>query len=173
MDSLAVPKPVGGAELHLVRINARFQTEVFDEFSGTVHARTREGITVLDDIREALAMVYEEADSHGVFDVGELRRVYGEDYERSRSTRADSHGVFDVGELRRVYGEDYERLAIDEMGRRWTVAVHDLDVAINDRDLDAVESHLSELRRLNRTFSRLSTERYLRTLATDDLHARR
>ena len=129
-----------------MRINARFQTEVFDEFCGTVHARTREGITVLDDIREALAMVYEEA---------------------------DSHGVFDVGELRRVYGEDYERLAIDEMGRRWTVALHDLDVAINDRDLDAVEAHLSELRSLNRTFSRLSTERYLRTLATDDLHAPR
>ena len=45
------------------------------------------------------------------------------------------------------------------------------DVAIDDRDLDAVEAHLSSCARLNRTFSRLSTERYLRTLATDDLHA--
>ena len=84
---------------------------------------------------------------------------------------ADSHGVFDAGELRRVYGEDYERLGIDEMGRRWTTTLGDLDTAIDDRDLDAVEAHLSELRRLNRTFSRLSTERYLRTLATDDLRA--
>ena len=92
LDSLAVPKRVGGAELHLVRINARFQTEVFDEFCGTVHARTREGFTVLDDIREALAMVYEEADSHGVFDVGELRRVYGEDYDRLAIDEMDGGG---------------------------------------------------------------------------------
>src|SRR5262245_21355811 len=40
LDSLPLPTLIGGAELDLVRINARFRTEVFDEFSGQVHARS-------------------------------------------------------------------------------------------------------------------------------------
>src|SRR3954453_16576948 len=40
LDSLPLPTLIGGAELDLVRINARFQTEVFDEFTGHVHARS-------------------------------------------------------------------------------------------------------------------------------------
>ncbi len=137
LDSLAVPTLVGGPELHLVRINAKFQTEVFDEFAGNVHARSREGIAVLDDIREALDVVYDEA---------------------------NSHGIFDVGELRRVYGEDYERLAIDEKGKEWLQHLDELYTSIDANDLDGVEAHLRELRALNRTFSKLSTERYLRSL---------
>ena len=49
----------------------------------------------------------------------------------------------------------------------------DLHTAIEDRDLDAVEAHLSDLRRLNRTFSRLSAERYLRSLAAAEGQAAR
>jgi hypothetical protein len=128
---------VGGAELHLVRINARFQTEVFDEFTGTVHARSRDGIAVLDELREALELVYDEA---------------------------NTHGVFDVGELRRVYGDDFERLGIDEKGRQWLAALDHLNTAIDSRELDEVESVLRELRVLNLAFSKLSAERYLRSL---------
>jgi DNA-binding FadR family transcriptional regulator len=140
LDSLAGPTLIGGAELHLVRINARFQTEVFDEFIGTVHARSREGIAVLDDIREALEVVYDEA---------------------------NSHGIFDVGELRRVFGVDYERLAIQEKGKEWLQRLDELDASIDANDLDGVEAHLAELRLLNRMFSKLSTERYLRSLGSD------
>ena len=140
LDSLAVPTLIGGPELHLVRINARFQTEVFDEFAGNVHARSREGIAVLDDIRESLEVVYDEA---------------------------NSHGIFDVGELRRVYGDDYERLSIGEKGKEWLQHLDELDASIDAKDLDGVETHLGELRTLNRTFSKLSTERYLQTLDVD------
>jgi hypothetical protein len=140
LDSLPMPTRVGGSEMHLVRINARFQTEVFDEFAGTVHARAREGIAVLDDIREALELVYDEA---------------------------NAYGIFEVGELRRVYGEDYDRLGLDEMGHRWLTTLQDLQAAIDERDLDGVEARLGELRRLNRTFSRLSTERLLHTFDAD------
>ena len=136
-DPLPARSSVGGAELTLVRINARFQSEVFDEFVGNVRARAREGLPVFDDIREALDLVDEEAATFGVFQDSELRRIYGEDYE-GRDVRAT--------------------------GERWVAAETALDAALDAQDLDAVEALLAEMRDMNRTFSILSTERYLRSL---------
>ena len=65
-----------------MRINARFKVEVFDEFVGTVHARAADGVDVFADIREAVRVVYEDADRFGLFEDRELRRVYGEAFER-------------------------------------------------------------------------------------------
>ena len=128
---------VGGPELSLVRVNARFQADVFDEFAGTVRARVREGLPVLDEIREAISLVYDEA---------------------------DTYGVFDEAELRRVYGEDYEGKGIRAMGERWDATLQALEAAITAEDLQAVESSLAALREMNRTFCVESTERYLRSL---------
>jgi hypothetical protein len=136
-DPQPSPNRVGGAELSLVRINARFQAEVFDEYAGTVHARVREGLPVLEEIREALSLVYDEA---------------------------NTFGVFDEAELRRVYGEDYEGRGIREMGERWVDTLRELDAAIDAADLGAVEAKLAAMREMNRTFSIQSTECYLRAL---------
>jgi hypothetical protein len=96
---------------------------------------------VLEDIREALALVYDEANTYGVFAQAELRRIYGSDYEE--------HGI-------------------DEMGAHWEATLRELDVAIDSQDLDAVEAKLAVLADLNRSFSILSTERYLRRLQAGD-----
>ena len=96
---------------------------------------------MLEDIREALALVYDEANTYGVFGQAELRRVYGADYEE--------HGI-------------------DAMGRTGRPPCRELDAAINAQDLDAVEAQLAVLAELNRSFSILSTERYLRSLQTTD-----
>ena len=137
LDPQPAPGRVGGAELSLVRINARFQAEVFDEFVGTVHARIREGLPALDEIRESLSLVYDEA---------------------------NTFGVFDDSELQRVYGEDYEAKGIRAMGQRWDATLQELYAAIDAEDLNAVESKLAELRDMNRSFSIHSTERYLTAL---------
>ena len=42
-DPQVAPNRIGGAELSLVRVNARFQAEVVDEFTGTVRARSPRG----------------------------------------------------------------------------------------------------------------------------------
>ena len=136
-DPQPAPGRVGGPELNLVRINARFQTEVFEEFLGTVHERSREGRPVFDDIGEALRLVYEEA---------------------------DRYGVFDEGELRRVYGEDFEGKGVGEMGSQWEARLRQLESALIGRDTEAVEVLLAALSEMNRSFSILSTERYLAAL---------
>ena len=46
--------------------------------------------------------------------------------------------------------------------------LRELDVAINSQDFDAVEAQLAVLAELNRSFSILSTERYLRSLQAGD-----
>ena len=136
-DPQATTARIGGPELTLVRINARFQVEVIEEFAGSVRARAREGLPVLEDIREALALVYDEA---------------------------NTYGVFNQAELRRVYGADYEARGVDAMGAQWEATLRELDVAIADQDVDAVEAQLAVLAELNRSFSILSTERYLQSL---------
>jgi hypothetical protein len=136
-DPQATTARIGGPELTLVRINARFQLEVIEEFGGSVRARAREGLPVLEDIREALALVYDEA---------------------------NTYGVFGQSELRRVYGADYEKRGVDAMGAHWEATLRELDVAIDSQDLDAVEEKLAVLAELNRSFSILSTERYLHSL---------
>ena len=94
---------------------------------------------MLDEIREAVSLVYDEA---------------------------NTYGVFDEAELRRVYGEDYEAKGIRAMGERWDATLQALDAAITAEDLQAVESNLIALREMNRTFCIESTERYLRSLET-------
>ena len=136
-DPQVAPNRIGGAELSLVRVNARFQAEVVEEFTGTVYARVREGLPVLDEIREAVSLVYDEA---------------------------NTYGVFDETELRRVYGEDYDGKGIRAMGERWDATLQALDAAITVEDVQAVESNLAALGEMNRTFCIESTERYLRSL---------
>ena len=140
-DPQATTARIGGPELTLVRINARFQLEVIEEFAGSVRARAREGLPVLEDIREALALVYDEA---------------------------NTYGVFGQAELRRVYGSDYEERGVDAMGAHWEATLRELDAAIDSQDIDAVEAKLAVLAELNRSFSILSTERYLRSLQSGD-----
>jgi TIR domain len=136
-DPQLAPTRVGGPTFNLVRINARFADEVFDEFVGTVRQRVTDGLDVFVDIGEAVRLVYEEANRFGVFDESSLRRVYGEDY--------DSKGI-------------------ESMGRRWLDSLDRLEKALGERDADDVEAHLTELRTLNREFSKASTERYLELL---------
>ena len=50
------------------------------------------------------------------------------------------------------------------MGAHWEATLRELDLAIDSQDLDAVEAKLAILAELNRSFSILSTERYLRSL---------
>jgi hypothetical protein len=136
-DPQVAPARVGGHELHLVRINARFQVEVIEEFAGTVRARAREGLPVLEDLGEAVDLVYDEA---------------------------NTYGVFDEAELRRTYGSDYTDRGIDAMGQRWQASLAELRSAMAAADFGAVEAQLAELRELNRTFSTLAAERYLDAL---------
>ncbi len=133
-DPQLAPTRVGGPAFNLVRINARFRTEVFEEFVGTVRHRAADGIDVFLGIEEALRLVYEEA---------------------------DRFGVFDDGELRRAYGPDYESKDIAAMGQQWLDALSRLEEALGAHDAGGVETHLAELARLNRAFSKASTERYL------------
>lgn len=139
-DPLVAPSRIGGSELSLVRVNARFRAEVIDEFAGTVRARVREGLPVLDEIREAVSLVYDEANTYGVFDESELQRVYGKDYE-GKGLRA--------------------------MGERWITTLQALDTAIESADLQGVEANLAALGEMNRTFSMESTKRYLLALESD------
>jgi hypothetical protein len=140
-DPQLAPTRVGGPAFNLVRINARFADEVFDEFCGTVRQRLAEGVDVFPDIREAVRLVYEEADRYRMFDDDELRRVYGPEYDAVGSAA---------------------------MGKQWLDALDLLYEALDDRDADGVESQLAELARLNRAFSTLSTERYLELLRGAD-----
>ena len=77
---------------------------------------------------------------------------------------ANTYGVFNQAELRRVYGADYEERGVDAMGAQWEATLRELDAAIADQDVDAVEAQLAVLAELNRSFSILSTERYLQSL---------
>ena len=138
-DPLMEASAMGTSAFNLVRVNARFKAEVFDEFVGTVHGRAADGVDVFADIREALGAVYEDADRFGLFEERELRRVYGD--------------AFDA--------ED-----IAAKGRAWEDGLSRLDAALGARDADNAEIELARLGELNRTFSILSTQRYL-----DLLHA--
>ncbi|HEY7044339.1 MAG TPA: toll/interleukin-1 receptor domain-containing protein [Nocardioidaceae bacterium] len=133
-DPQLAPTQVGGPALNLVRINARFGVEVFDEFVGTVRHRVADGLDVFVDIGEAIRLVYEEA---------------------------DRFGVFDENSLRRAYGPDYESKGIEAMGREWIDSLERLKKGLEERDADLVEEQLAALRQLNRSFSTASTERYL------------
>jgi hypothetical protein len=145
-DPQLAPDQVGGPAFNLVRINARFATEVFDSFCGTIAARQRTNPAVFDEISEAFGLIYEEADRFGLFDVGEIERAYGGAYESSG-----------VGAL------------IDE----WERARQRLDHALTGRDPAATEALLSEMHDLNRQFSLAATKRYLESLQpTTSAHGR-
>ena len=133
-DPLMEPTALGSSVFNLVRLNARFKVEVFDEFVGTVHGRAADGIDVFADIREALGAVYEDADRFGLFEDRELRRVYGD--------------AFEAGD-------------IAAKGREWLDGLDRLDAALGSRDADTAEVELARLQELNRHFSILSTRRYL------------
>jgi len=133
-DPLLEPTALGSSAFNLVRLNARFKVEVFDEFVGTVHGRAADGIDVFADIREALGAVYEDADRFGLFEDRELRRVYGD--------------AFETGD-------------VAAKGRAWEDGLDRLDAALGSRDADTAEIELARLQELNRHFSILSTRRYL------------
>jgi hypothetical protein len=137
LDPQRTPAGLGNPALNLVRINARFATDVFEEFAGCVRDRALSDGEVFVDIREALRDVYEDADRYGVFDEQELRRVYGESF--------DTAGIA-------ALGDEWER----ELG--------ELHRALDACDAGKVETELAALSRLNRTFSTLSAERYLASL---------
>ena len=139
-DPQATTARIGGPELTLVRINARFQLEVIEEFAGSVRAR-RGGPTG--------ARGHPGSTGPGVRRGQHLRRV--------RPSGA-----------RRVYGSDYEDRGVDAMGAHWEATLRELDAAIDSQDIDAVEGKLAVLAELNRSFSILSTERYLRSLQSSD-----
>jgi TIR domain len=140
-DPLLEATAMGTSAFNLVRVNARFKVEVFDEFGRMVHSRAADGVDVFADIREAVRVVYEDADRFGLFEERELRRVYGEAYEREH---------------------------IAAMGEEWEARLERLDAACGGRDADAVETELARLADLNRVFSILSTERYLNLLQVAD-----
>lgn len=133
-DPLPEAAAAGASAFDLMRINARLRAEVFDEFTGTVHARAADGLDVFSDIREALRVVYEDAE-----------RV----------------GLFEPRALRRVYGEAFERDAVEAKRAEWTDRLDRLYAALGGRDADGVEAELTRLSELNRSFSLLAAGRYL------------
>ncbi len=141
-DPQLAPSHVGGPTFNLVRINARFASEVFEVFCGNVAHRQRVGSSVFHDIQDAFGLIYEEAEEFGLFDVTELERVYGSQY--------GSSGVHALGEA-------------------WDALRERLDPALAAQDVKTVEQLLGEMRELNRRFSLLATQRYLASLdALDD-----
>ena len=96
--------------------------------------RAADGLDVFSDIREALRVVYEDAE-----------RV----------------GLFEPRALRRVYGEAFERDAVEAKRAEWTDRLDRLYAALGGRDADGVEAELTRLSELNRSFSLLAAERYL------------
>jgi TIR domain len=134
-DPQLAPSRVGGPEFNLVRIHARFDTEVFDEYAGKV--RERADADVCGEIRETLRLVYEEVEKYGLFDEQELRRVYGDDYKSTR---------------------------LSALGDRWEAALKELYYALSRKDLEAVETLLDEMRAMSRQFSIIATARYLEVL---------
>jgi hypothetical protein len=138
-DPQFVPPQAAVPALDLVRINARFATEVFDAFCGTVVGRSHAGAEVFDEIGDALQVIYDEAERYGLFEMSELERAYGEDYERS---------------------------GVKALGLTWDGRRRELDAARAACDGRAVERILAEMRELNRAFSLAATRRYLTALET-------
>ena len=140
-DPQLAPSHVGGPIFNLVRINARFATEVFEVFCGNVAHRQRSGPSVFHEIQDAFGLIYEEAEEFGLFDVSELERVYGSQYGSS---------------------------GVQALGEAWDALRERLDAALAARDARTVEQLLGEMRELNRRFSLLATQRYLATLDAHD-----
>ena len=120
-----------------MRINARFSAEVFEEYAGHVRDRLRRDPNVSTSIREALRLVYEEA---------------------------DAFSMFDQDALAEAFGDDLGPLGIAELGVRWDAERASLDIALDAKDVAAVERALGELALLNREFSLRSSERYIAEL---------
>jgi TIR domain len=139
LDPQRPPSRIGGPVFNLLRINARFGTEVFDEFIGKVHDLWQDGVDVFADIDEALRLVHDDA---------------------------DRFEVFTDRELRRAYGEDFEAKGVAEMGGRWQQVENDLVAALAARDADLVETTMAQLRVMNRRFALLSAERYVHVLGS-------
>ena len=136
-DPQLAPFRPGGAVFNLVRINARFSAEVIDEYAGHVRDRLRRDPNVFTSIREALRLVYEEA---------------------------DAFAMFDEDALAEAFGDDLGPLGIAELGVRWDAERASLDIALDAKDVAAVERALGELAVLNREFSVRSSERYIAEL---------
>jgi hypothetical protein len=136
-DPQLAPAKVGGPAFNLVRINARFASEVFEVFCGTVAQRSRSGAPVFDEIEEAFDLIYEEAEGFGLFESHEIEQIYGVEYASS---------------------------GVETLGGEWDALRLRLAAALGDRDAAAVEQLLGEMRELNRRFSLAAAERYLATL---------
>jgi hypothetical protein len=136
-DPQLAPARVGGPEFNLVRIHARFDMEVFDEYAGKVRERAAAGAEVCGDIRESIRLIYEEVEKYGLFDEEELRRVYGDEYKSTR---------------------------LSTLGERWNAALQELYAALEAKDLERVEARLAEMRAMSREFSVIATARYLEVL---------
>jgi hypothetical protein len=140
-DPQLAPSHVGGPIFNLVRINARFATEVFEVFCGNVAHRQRSGPSVFHEIQDAFGLIYEEAEEFRLFDVSELEQVYGSHYGSS---------------------------GVQALGQAWDALRERLDAALAARDARTVEQLLGEMRELNRRFSLLATQRYLAALDAND-----
>lgn len=136
-DSQLAPDRVGGLELNLVRINARYNREVFERYTGAVRDKLQNDEKIFAEIREAIRWVQEEADEYGIFDPRSVHKVYGEDYEAS---------------------------GVKELSETWLATMPSLHDALEERDPDRVETLLREMGALNRTFSVRATKRYLKVL---------
>lgn len=139
LDPQAAPARTAVPALDLVRIHARFATEVLDVYTGTVVSRSAQGPDVFDEVREALRIICEEADRCRVFDAGELEHAYGDGYKAS---------------------------ATQELCDDWNAKIHELESALAAHDANAADDLLSRMRDLNRALSIAATRRYLTTLET-------
>ena len=132
------PDHVGGKDFDLLRVNARFATEVFDRYAGKLAgSSTAVKPRVFDAIRQAFLLIEEEADTDGVLTEDNVRRILGDRYDES---------------------------GIAEKCVAWQDARKRLDTAIGRRDVDLTESILDEMRSLNTEFSTMAARRYIETL---------
>jgi hypothetical protein len=141
-DPQLAPSHVGGPAFNLVRINARFASEVFEVFCGNVAHRRRAAATVFHEIQNAIGLIYEEAEEFGLFDASELERVYGSQYGGATGVHA--------------------------LGEKWDALRERLDTALAAQDVGHVERLLGQMREVNRRFSLLATQRYLASLDAPD-----
>ncbi len=135
------PPLVGGPEFNLVRSNARFRSEVFDEYQGDLSAQLAEsGSAVYRAIRGAFERVEREAEALGVFTEAQVRSAYGDDYDPD---------------------------ALQDLGANWTSARRRLYRALDDQDRAATVEQLAQLSDLNRRFMALAVGRYCKVLTEE------